>query len=84
MAHERQSATGPTYSLLLDLEHLESMREEMEELGVTTATALADLGSPTATTLLQDLREQGLESVADLNARIAQLHAQLDQAGETT
>ena len=44
------------YALLLTLERLESLAEDMEELGVT--------------------------SLDDLRRRIADLHAQLDAAGE--
>lgn len=49
---EEQAGTSEEYELMLELERLESLREEMEELGISTT--------------------------AELEAKIAALHRQMD------
>ena len=82
MPDEPRPTDDPMYDLLLDIEHLESLREEMAELGVTTAAELASLLSAEATDVLTALQDLDLASMADLDARIGELHRQLDALEE--
>lgn len=71
------------YEVLLALDDLESLREELAEVGATTAAELAALATAEALALLDDLRAYDLDSLAALNARLAALHERLDRlAGE--
>ena len=67
------------YDLLLTLDELESLREEMDDLGATTAGDLAHLGTPEALALLAELEALDLDSVAALTERITALHQRLDR-----
>jgi hypothetical protein len=67
------------YDLLLTLDELESVREEMDELGAATAGDLAHLGTPEALALVAELEALGLDSMAALTERITALHQQLDR-----
>ena len=78
MSGEGDVSDDPTYDALLTLDRLESLREEMLELGATTADDLASRSERAATEALADLRDLGLTSLADLTARIAELHRDLD------
>jgi hypothetical protein len=80
MSDENPAPTDdPTYDALLTLDDLESLREEMEEVGATTADDLARRADPAAAETLAGLRAHGLTSLAGLTARIDELHRQLDQ-----
>lgn len=67
-----------TYDLLLALEGLESLREQMAELGAERADDLAGLADAEAADLLRELRALGLDSLAAVQARIDELHHRLD------
>lgn len=67
-----------TYDLLLALEGLESLREQMAELGVERTDDLAGLADAEAADLLRELRALGLDSLAAVQARIDELHRRLD------
>lgn len=67
-----------TYDLLLALEGLESLREQMAELGAERAGDLAGLADAEAADLLRELRALGLDSLAAVQARIDELHHRLD------
>lgn len=67
-----------TYDLLLALEGLESLREQMAELGAEGAADLAGLADAEAADLLRELRALGLDSLAAVQARIDELHRRLD------
>jgi hypothetical protein len=76
---ESPDSEAAPYDLLLTLDELESLREEMDELGAATAGDLADLGTPAALALLAELAALDLDSVAALTERIMALHQQLDR-----
>jgi hypothetical protein len=76
---------APTpYELMLTLDDLESLREELEELGASTDADLASLATGEALALLTELRALGLDSLAALTDRIAALHRQLDHLESTS
>lgn len=79
MSDEPTPPSDPTYATLLLLDELESLREEMRELGATTAGELAGRADPAAAETLAGLRAHGLTSLAELSARIDALHRQLDE-----
>jgi hypothetical protein len=79
MSDEQTPPSDPTYAALLLLDELESLREEMRELGATTAAELAARADPAAAETLAGLRAHGLTSLAELSARIDELHRQLDE-----
>jgi hypothetical protein len=81
MGDENDAPDGPIYDALLMLDRLESLREEMLELGATTADDLAARSERAAAEALADLRDLGLNSLSDLTARIAALHRELDASG---
>ena len=81
MSGEDDAPDDPTYDALLLLDRLESLREEMLELGATTADDLAARSDRAAAEALADLRDLGLTSLADLTARIEALHRDLDASG---
>jgi hypothetical protein len=86
------------YDRMLLLEDLESLREEMEELGVTNlaevrrwldappadrvhgAVPRADLVALRSIRALMD--DHSITTLAELEERIAELHAELDALGE--
>jgi hypothetical protein len=72
---EAQNVGDVTYRKLVLLDDLESLLEELEELGI------GEDGASTA--LPGDLRERmeglGVSSLTHIRARIAELHRQLDQ-----
>ena len=86
------------YDRMLLLEDLESLREEMEELGVTNLAEVrrwldvppadrahgvaprADLVALRSIRALMD--DHGITTLAELEERIAALHAELDALGE--
>ena len=72
------SSNDRAYDLLLALEQLESLREEMTELGVDSADELARLPPAEAAAVLAELRDLGLDSLAAVTARIDELHHRLD------
>jgi hypothetical protein len=78
MSGEGDAPADPTYDALLMLDRLEALREEMLELGATTADDLARRSDRDATEALAELRDLGLTSLADLTARIKALHRDLD------
>jgi hypothetical protein len=78
MSGEGDAPDDPTYDALLMLDRLESLREEMLELGATTADDLAGRSERAAAGALAELRDLGLTSLADLTGRIEALHRELD------
>jgi hypothetical protein len=78
VSDEADTPDDPTYDALLRLDRLESLREEMLDLGAATADELAALSGPAAAEALAELRDLGLTSLADLTARIEALHRDLD------
>lgn len=71
-------SSDPAYDILLELEDLESLREEMDELSAGAVADLDRLDDPRAATLRAALAEHDLTSLAALDARIAALHRDLD------
>jgi NCAIR mutase (PurE)-related protein len=69
---------NPLHEHLLTLDEMESLREEMADLGAATAADLDARGDEAAAEVAERLREMGLTSLADLDARIAALHRLLD------
>jgi hypothetical protein len=78
VSDEADTPDDPTYDALLRLDRLESLREELLDLGAATADELAALSAPAAAEALAELRDLGLTSLADLTARIEALHRDLD------
>lgn len=62
------------YDQLLSLEDLESLHEELEELGLTGL----DSGKPFPEDLRTRMMQHGVRDVQQIHAKIMQLHAQLD------
>jgi hypothetical protein len=81
MSGEGDAPDDPTYDELLTLDRLESLREEMLDLGATTADELAARPDRAAAEALAELRDLGLASLAALTARIDALHRDLDETG---
>ncbi len=75
---DAHSSNDQAYDLLLTLEQLESLREEMTELGVDSADELARLPRAEAAAVLAELRDLDLDSLAAVTARIEELHRRLD------
>ena len=75
---DTDSSNDRAYDLLLALEQLESLREEMTELGVDSADELARLPQAEAAAVLTELRDLGLDTLAAVTARIEELHRRLD------
>jgi len=90
--------TGAEYEQMLLLDDLESLREEMEEVGVADLEEVrrwldmpaadrahgtvgrADLAALRA--IRELMEEHGITTRAQLEERIAELHAELDTLGE--
>lgn len=67
------------YDLLIELDRLEELIEAMDELGVSTRDELELLPhSPDSVQLLHELDTLHLQSRAEIEARIAELEAGLD------
>jgi hypothetical protein len=77
-----------TYEMMLELERLESLREDLEELGFDTVDQVeAALANPSADrAFLEEIRDEMLDleisDTAALNAAIDDLNAQLDDEEE--
>lgn len=65
-----------SYLQLLDLEELESIQEELEEIGIETEPDWSRM--PLA--LREHLARLGIANISDLINRIAYLHSELDEA----
>lgn len=84
---EKAPENNETYDLMLQLERLESLREDMEDAGVNTVAEVeAQLGKKSTDTepLLAGIREEltefGLSSLEEVEAEIDGLNEQLDEA----
>lgn|GEM_PF-1953533 len=67
----------PTYETMLTLEHLESLLEELEEEGFDGRE-----GAALPHHLREQMDELGVANTEEIERRIAQLHAELDQVGD--
>lgn len=99
MSNERFSSDGGTnpkheYELMLEIERLESLREDMDETGfsslneIEVALQLTKGGSETAELaarreLLEEVQDElidlGLNTYAEINDQIKLLHTELDK-----
>lgn len=94
MSHEHEEELAPSddksYDLMLQLERLESLREEMQEQGFVTRGQVeaALITNPAAAIretleeILDDLRDFDLPDVAALEREIDRLNEELDNLDE--
>jgi hypothetical protein len=75
------------YDTLVELEDLESLKEELEEVGLSTIKeveiALTNINDPERRDMLSQIRDAMLEleveDVAEINDLIVSIHQQLDE-----
>ncbi len=78
------TAERDSYETMVLLDDLESLREQLEEIGVSSRTEaearLAAYPDEVAISEVLDLMEElGVEDLAALNARLTDLHVAMDQ-----